>query len=40
MADAMHRAIQSILLEKADIKATLDTAAAEIDRANEAYRKS
>jgi len=40
MADAMHRAVQRILLEKADIKASLDTAAAEIDRANEAYRKS
>ena len=40
MADAMHRAVQRILLEKADIKASLDTAAAEIDRANEAYRKA
>lgn len=40
MADAIHRAVQRILLEKADIKASLDTAAAEIDRANAAYRKA
>jgi len=40
MADAMHRAVQRILLEKADIKASLDTAAAEIDRANAAYKKA
>ena len=40
MADSMHRAVQRILLEKADIKASLDTAAAEIDRATSAYRKA
>lgn len=40
MADAMHRAVQRILLEKADVKASLDTAAAEIDRANAAYKKA
>lgn len=40
MADAMNRAVQRVLLEKADIKASLDTAAAEIDRANAAYKKA
>ncbi len=40
MADALHRAVQRILLEKADITASLDTAAAEIDRANAAYKKA
>ncbi|HEV2302407.1 MAG TPA: extracellular solute-binding protein, partial [Stellaceae bacterium] len=40
MADAMHRAVQRVLLEKADIKASLDTAAAEIDRATAAYGKA
>jgi ABC-type glycerol-3-phosphate transport system substrate-binding protein len=40
LADAMHRAVQRVLLEKADVKASLDTAAAEIDRANAAYRKA
>jgi len=33
LADAMHRAVQQIMLNKADIKATLDAAAAEVDRA-------
>lgn len=40
LADSMHRAVQKIVLGKADIKATLDEAAAEVDRATAAYRKS
>ena len=39
MADAMHRAVQQIMLNNADIKKTLDQAAAEIDRATAAYKK-
>ena len=39
LADAMHRAVQKILLNKADIKASLDEAAAEVDRATAAYKK-
>ena len=35
----MHRAVQKIMLNKADIKATLDEAAAEVDRATAAYKK-
>ena len=40
LADAMHRAVQRILLNNADIKSTLDTAAAEVDRATAAAKKS
>ena len=35
----MHRGVQKIMLSKADIKATLDEIAAEVDRATEAYKK-
>ena len=40
LADAMHRGVQKIMLSKADIKTTLDEVAAEVDRANAAYRKA
>jgi len=39
LADAMHRAVQDIMLNKADIKATLDRAAGEVDRATAAYKR-
>ena len=39
LADAMHRAVQEIMLNKADIKTTLDAAAAEVDRATAAYKR-
>jgi multiple sugar transport system substrate-binding protein len=39
LADAMHRGVQKVMLSKADIKATLDEIAAEVDRATEAYKK-
>ncbi|HTO46865.1 MAG TPA: extracellular solute-binding protein [Burkholderiales bacterium] len=39
LADAMHRAVQKIMLNRADIKASLDEAAAEVDRATAAYKK-
>jgi maltose-binding protein MalE len=39
MADAMHRAVQQVMLNNADIKKTLDQAAAEVDRATAAYKK-
>jgi multiple sugar transport system substrate-binding protein len=38
LADAMHRAVQKIMLNNADIQATLDQAAAEVDRATAAYK--
>jgi multiple sugar transport system substrate-binding protein len=40
LADAMHRAVQKIMLGNADIKATLDIAAAEVDRATAEYKKA
>jgi multiple sugar transport system substrate-binding protein len=40
LADSMHRAVQKIMLSKADIKKTLDEAAAEVDRASAAYKKA
>ena len=40
LADSMHRAVQKIMLSKADIKKTLDDAAAEVDRATAAYKKA
>jgi maltose-binding protein MalE len=39
LADAMHRAVQKIMLSNADIKTALDGAAAEVDRATAAYKK-
>ena len=39
LADAMHRGVQKIMLTNADIKATLDEVAAEVDRASAAYKK-
>lgn len=40
LADAMHRAVQHIMLNDADIKSTLDDAAAEVDRATAALKKA
>jgi multiple sugar transport system substrate-binding protein len=40
LADSMHRAVQKIMLNNADIKTTLDEAAAEVDRATAAYKKT
>ncbi len=40
LADAMHRAVQKIMLDKGDIKAALDDAAAEVDRATAAYKRA
>jgi maltose-binding protein MalE len=40
LADAMHRAVQKVLLSKADIKKTLDEAASEVGRATAAYKKA
>ena len=40
LADSMHRAVQKVMLSKADIKQTLDEAAAEVDRATAAYKKA
>lgn len=40
LADAMHRAVQKTMLNNADIKASLDEAAAEVDRATAAYKKA
>lgn len=39
LADGMHRAVQKIMLNNADIKTTLDEAAAEVDRASATYKK-
>jgi ABC-type glycerol-3-phosphate transport system substrate-binding protein len=39
LADAMHRAVQNVVLNDGDIQASLDEAAAEIDRATAAYKK-
>lgn len=39
LADSIHRAVQKVMLSKADIKTTLDEAAAEVDRATAAYKK-
>lgn len=38
LADAMHKGVQRIMLEKADVKATLDQIAAEVDRASASYK--
>jgi multiple sugar transport system substrate-binding protein len=40
LADAMHRAVQKIVLNNADIQASLNEAAAEVDRATAAYRRA
>jgi len=40
LADAMHKAVQRILLNNQDIKASLDETAAEVDRASAAFKKS
>jgi ABC-type glycerol-3-phosphate transport system substrate-binding protein len=39
LADQVHRGVQRILLNRADIKATLDGIAAAVDRATEAARR-
>ena len=39
LADAMHRAVQRVLLNKADIKASLDEVASAVDRASAAAKK-
>jgi multiple sugar transport system substrate-binding protein len=39
IADAMHRAVQNVVLNNGDIQASLNNAAAEIDRATAAYKK-
>lgn len=39
LADAMHRGVQKIMLNNADIKATLDEVAAEVDRASASYKR-
>ncbi len=39
VADAMHRAVQNVVLNKGDIKASLDAAAAEVDRATAGYKR-
>ena len=38
LADVMHRAMQKIMLNNADIKTSLDAAAAEVDRATASYK--
>jgi multiple sugar transport system substrate-binding protein len=40
LADAMHRAVQKIMLNNADIKSTLDEVAAEVDRATAEFKKA
>jgi len=40
LADAMHRAMQKVMLNNADIKVALDEAAAEVDRATAEFKKS
>jgi multiple sugar transport system substrate-binding protein len=39
LADAMHRAVQRIMLNNADFKTALDEAAADVDRATAAYKR-
>jgi multiple sugar transport system substrate-binding protein len=39
LADAMHRAVQKIMLNNADIKTSLDEVAAEVDRATAEFKK-
>lgn len=40
LADAMHRAVQKIMLTNADIKTALDEAAAEVDRATADFKRA
>jgi hypothetical protein len=40
LADAMHKAVQKILLNNQDMKTVLNEAAAEVDRASASYKKS
>jgi ABC-type glycerol-3-phosphate transport system substrate-binding protein len=40
LADAMHRAMQKVMLNNGDIKVALDEAAAEVDRATAEFKKS
>ncbi len=40
LADAMHRAMQKVMLTNVDIKVALDEAAAEVDRATAEFKKS
>jgi ABC-type glycerol-3-phosphate transport system substrate-binding protein len=40
LADAMHRAVQKVMLNNVDIKVALDEAAAEVDRATAEFKKS
>lgn len=40
LADAMHRAVQKVMLTNADIKAALDEAAAEVDRATADFKRA
>ncbi len=40
LADAMHRAVQKVVLNNADIRGSLNEAAAEVDRATAAYKRS
>jgi multiple sugar transport system substrate-binding protein len=40
LADAMHRAMQKVMLNNVDIKVALDEAAAEVDRATAEFKKS
>ena len=40
LADAMHKAVQKILLSNMDIKTALNEAAAEVDRASAAAKKA
>jgi multiple sugar transport system substrate-binding protein len=40
LADAMHRAVQQIMLNNGDIQENLDRAAADVDRATAAYKKA
>lgn len=39
LADALHRTVQNVVLNRGDIKASLDSAAAEIDRALTGYKR-
>jgi len=40
LADAMHRAVQKVLLDNREPKQALDEAAAEVDRASADFKKS
>jgi multiple sugar transport system substrate-binding protein len=40
LADAMHRAVQKVMLNNVDIKVALDEAAAEVDRATAEFKKT